>query len=64
MDFSGTIVEHLSYHTFSLAPTIAQEVQFYDMSPKLKKHFYWRNQTEALVGLNAVSYCHQVTSPI
>ena len=32
-DFSGTIVEHLSYHTFSLAPAIAQEVQFYDMSP-------------------------------
>ena len=33
MDFSGTIVEHLSYHTFFLAPAIAQEVQFYDMSP-------------------------------
>ena len=31
---------------------------------KLKKHYYWRNQTEALVGLNAVSYCLQVTTPI
>ena len=28
-----TIVEHLSYHTFSLAPAIAQVVQFYDISP-------------------------------
>ena len=33
MEFSGTIVEHLSYHAFSLAPAIAQVVQFYDMSP-------------------------------
>ena len=33
MDYSRTIVEHLSYHTFSLSPAIPQVVQFYDMSP-------------------------------
>ena len=60
IDFSGTIVEHLLYHTSSLAPVIAHEVQFYiwntvDMALNPKKakclpcscwwHINWRSIT-------------------